>query len=321
MTATECLRKAATFSNHLNFRDKSIKILQYSMRMLHGYYGKNMSDAMENTVATVTLNCSQGRKAFRLLKSVNMIYSLTGLLSTLGNEEENSHAQSEVNESFEDEEIQLKKQKYRRIAKRCEALELACMIGYYACDNVLFLGRAKILSTQSYNARFWEKATFSFWAANDMLCLYRTCMALWLNHQELRKLEQGQRERKRISNGSGNSSSTNSILIDNNSTVEDISPDSIDVQEQQAQVEEDALILSLCTQRNLLVRNIIKSLFDLGISGGHCMNCFENSSLVQFIDRFTPLYKLFGHNAQKNGLVGICGVMSSAMIIQDIMRK
>ena len=60
----------------LLFPDKSVKTLQYCCRFLIGYYGASLKPKSRAVLATVVNQCSQGRKVFRLLKSVNMLQSL-----------------------------------------------------------------------------------------------------------------------------------------------------------------------------------------------------------------------------------------------------
>ena len=289
--------KASAVSKHLNFRDKSVKTLQYASRVLLGYYGETLESTTKSTLHTVVQNCSQGRKAFRLLKSVNMLQSLIlppsfsqddALMSSLGN----------------DDECHENVKKCREVAKQCESLELMCMVGYYACDNILFLGRAKILRN-SYNAQFWESATFSFWAINDVIALFRGSVSLFTCQTEINRIEnqalmakEGERER----GGEG--------LSDSHTTSTDRTPIA----------DLEGCVTALLLHRKKIVRTLIKSLLDLGVSGGHCMNCYRHTGIVKALDKFTPFYHLFGKEANMNGNTGLCGLISALMTIQDILR-
>jgi hypothetical protein len=312
-TAQAWIGRAAVLSNNLNFRDKSVKTLQYASRMLLGYYGKSMSAATENTLLTVTSQCSQGRKVFRLLKSVNMLSSLTGMISSLGDEgdDENEADQSDVNvpagiDPAEETSMRRRKRMCRKYAKHCEALELACMLGYFACDNVLFLGRSKII-TNSYNAQFWERATFFCWAANDLVALSRICTLLWGNHKEKVYLEEKKKKSKSQALSAGVACSPADVAA------------TATIAAGRAGEDEESQIAELLRQRKQLIRSLFKSLFELGVSGGHCMHSFGDTALVRLIDRYTPLYRLFGQNAPRSGHVGLCGTLSSLMTMQDIL--
>jgi hypothetical protein len=303
--------RAATLSNNLNFRDKSVKTLQYASRMLLGYYGKNMSAATENTLLTVTSQCSQGRKVFRLLKSVNMLSSLTGMISSLGDDDEGNEGDMNIPDGIDTaEEVLMRRRKRmcRKYAKHCEALELACMLGYYACDNVLFLGRSKIM-TNSYNAKFWERATFFCWAVNDLVAISRVCALLWGNHKEKMFLEDKKASKSKALSAGAASADADAATA---SASASLTPG-------REGTDEDSQIAVLMNQRKQLIRSLFKSLFELGVSGGHCMHSFENTALVRLIDRFTPLYRLFGKDAPRSGHVGLCGTLSSLMTMQDIL--
>jgi hypothetical protein len=286
-------------STHLNFRDKSVKTLQYASRVLLGYYGDTLNHDTKATLSNVVQNCSQGRKAFRLLKSINMLQSLVALYNNTIASNNNVDEPLQIGNDYESE-THSKVQNCRKIAKYCETLELMCMVGYYACDNVLFLGRAKILSKNSYNAQFWESTTFSFWAVNDVIAIYRGVISLWTCRSEYDRIQRNidDKKRRRGNDDDGDEGR----LVSDNTSIEEL----------------QEYLRNLDQELRTVIFSLIKSCLDLGVSGGHCMHCYKDSALVRNIDRFTPFYKLFGHDAVNNGNVGLCGMITAVMTCWDI---
>lgn len=318
------LDKAASLSNNLVFRDKSIKVLQYASRVLLGCYGDSLHAATQASTASFMFQCGQGRKAFRLLKSVNMLNTLFargvgGLLSPLTPDSDDGGAEAEEDAEDESSDKIAQRQemtKYRELARRFEALELACMTGYYLCDNMVFLGRANVLPwlPQSSQARFWETITFSFWAANDLTSIFRHCLllrALWLAEAAVctamaaaasastgaKKSVAGYTDKARLlaaANEASSKTTTGAVPATG-----------------------DAQLATLRARRKELIWALVKSVLDLGVSGGHSMYMYRDSAVVRCINDYTPLYRMFGDKAPLNPNIGICGVLSSLMIMYD----
>jgi len=312
------LDKAALLSNNLIFRDKSIKVLQYASRVLLGWYGDSLHAATKSAASTLMFQCGQSRKAFRLLKSVNMLNTLARrgsaeLFSPLV-DVDSSNSPGDVTAT------QLQIKKYRELARRFEVLELLCMSGYYLCDNAVFLGRAAVL-THSYNARFWETITFSFWAANDVTAVVRHCLLLWaLSVEELACTAAGAAAAAAAGH-EATSIGTSACAIAGASADADAAKDGTGVcasavRERTVHYEK---LAALRAQRKAVIWALVKSLLDLGVSGGHSMYCYRDSAVVKTIDRCTPLYQVFVHNAPLNANIGLCGVFSSLMIIYDLL--
>ena len=301
------LDKAASMSNNLVFRDKSIKVLQYASRVLLGCYGDSLHAATKASTTSFMFQCGQARKAFRLLKSVNMLNTLVvrgvgGLLSPLrhGSEGQEEHTEDKSPDMVaQNQEIM----KFRKLAQHFETLELACMTGYYLCDNMVFLGRANVLPwlPQSSQARFWETITFSFWAVNDLTSIFRHCLllrALWLEEQALLHPPPPPAA------GGGDADAKKSATVDT------------DTPRSRASHEVNASS-AVRTRRKDLLWSLTKSVLDLGVSGGHCMYMYRDSAVVRGINDYTPLYRAFGNNAPLNPNIGICGVLSSLMILYE----
>ncbi len=322
-------------SNNLAFRDKSVKVLQYASRMLLGWYGDSISSSTKDAASALMTQCAQARKAFRLLKSINMLNSLVrghqGTFSPLPSCEFNDAM------NYDEDRINIQVKMYRELARRFEAFELLAMLGYYGCDNVLFLGRAKVLTT-SYNALFWETATFSCWAANDFIAIIRNLLLLWTYNLEISTAEQNDKLLAAGSDGSLRRSPRiiedirqTSLTAHSNETAENISSVAIEPSRAteppttqntpcaQLQAVLQDKLLHLYSRRRQVLWALIKSLLDLGVSGGHCMHYYRNSAMVKFIDANSPLYRLFGLNAGLNGNVGLCGVLSSFMAMYDLL--
>jgi hypothetical protein len=291
------INTASKLSMHVNFRDKSVKTLHYISRMLYGYYHKTMPKSSQETLKTIILHCSQGRKAFRLLKSINMLQSLSMLVQ---------HSEDPVPETIldkDDEDVKCSIQ-YRSTAKQCETLELICMVFYYGFDNVLFMGRTRILSGKSYNAKFWETCTFSVWALNDIIAIFRGCIMIWSCNTDIEKASESLvlekiKSANTLNNGEGeNDTNTNTKCL-----------------------ELENYIASLITERAKVIRGLFKSCLDLCVSGGHSMHCWKDSIFIRTLDYYTPLYRWFGHEAPDNGNIGLAGAVSAIMTCHEIFSN
>jgi hypothetical protein len=124
----EMLRKVALVfklwnmvMNNVRMRDRSVKLIQYSCQMLLGFYSNAFHENVKQSLKVTRSIASTSRKAFWLLKSINHVHSVVGMIpSTL----------AEVS-----------------IQNSLAISEQLCLIVYYWMENLVFLSRAKLIST------------------------------------------------------------------------------------------------------------------------------------------------------------------------------
>lgn len=160
----------AACSNHLNVRDKTVKALQYTCRMLVGHYGSRFTAQQVAVMRNVSFLCSMGRKLFRLGKSVTCLNDLIKKLSPANNLLSSERPPRTV----------------REVAFCLELLEHVFMSMFILYDHVLFLGRAQLLT--SYDARLWESRNYGVWLLHDAARLCRSTLLLTNCSLELSRL-------------------------------------------------------------------------------------------------------------------------------------
>lgn len=132
-------------STHMRVRDRSVKTLQYGCQMLIGYYGSQLNETMRDTLAFTRRTCSNARKAFWLLKSINHIDSCMTMMMKLmdGTNQLTTTAILDV-------------------------IEQIFLVLYYAYENIVFFTRVKLLTSVT------EKDVDTFgnwsWFIGDFAC-------------------------------------------------------------------------------------------------------------------------------------------------------
>ena len=130
---------------HIRVRDRSVKAIQYGCQMLIGYYGTQLSETMRETLAFTRRTCSNARKAFWLLKSLNHIDSCMTMMMKL------MDGSNKVT-----------------TAAILDIIEQIFLILYYAYENIVFFTRVKLLTSIT------EKDVDTFgnwsWFIGDLAC-------------------------------------------------------------------------------------------------------------------------------------------------------
>jgi len=94
-------------------------------------------------------------------------------------------------------------------------------------------------------------------------------------------------------------------------------PNEVDELDDNFEVRRQSIADKSVEAHKLLI-GLLKSIFDLGVSGGHCLDCYPDSSAVRVIDQYTPIYRLFGNKNNQN--IGFCGLMSSLLHIYELIK-
>ena len=77
----ESLNEVTDALENLNVRDKSVKVIQFGAKMLLGYFQSNASKETLDILRNVNLTCANGRKVFRLLKSLKFISNILKIIT------------------------------------------------------------------------------------------------------------------------------------------------------------------------------------------------------------------------------------------------
>lgn len=298
-------------SKSLPFRDKSVKTLQYACRFLLGIYAGNLNAKSAAVLQTVVGQCSQGRKVFRLLKSVNMLQSIvakSGEVMENGDEVrkllgiDDGEANSVVG--------------YRQLAKYFEYLELIFIGIYFGLDNILFLGRATIIPKEVYSpqARKWERATFSVWLANDISCFIKIILQISATNIEI------QSNRRAIVDGMNRALEVpkSASRDDGEEATKPMKLDHVDVADIDGDTLAEATASSSVNANRMALRQLygkrrghflqlFKNLCDLGVSSGNLMVSSSETEAYRWWDRNTPLVRILGNDVS----IGLLGALSS----------
>lgn len=161
MSETGLVSTLSVLASNLQIRDKGVKVLQYTARMIGGYYARQLKQVHRSVLFDLWQTCSMGRKVFRLGKSINCLHALLGKLTRL-------HKMPET---------------VREVAFCLELLEHIFLGIFFIYDNVLFLGRARLLP--GYEPKLWESRTFGAWFLHDVATLVRKLLLLGANAADL----------------------------------------------------------------------------------------------------------------------------------------
>lgn len=300
----------AKLSKSLPFRDKSVKTLQYACRFLLGVYSGNMSQKSAAVLQTVVGQCSQGRKVFRLLKSVNMLQSLVAKSGEVVENGDEVRKLLGIDEGEANSVVG-----YRQLAKYFEYLELIFIGIYFGFDNILFLGRSTIIPKEIYapQARKWERATFSIWLANDISCFIKIILQISATNIEIHEsrkailsgMSRAMEVPKSASRDDGESTTTMKLQhvdvgdIDGATLSEATAASSINVDRKALQ--------KLYGQRRGHFVQLFKNLCDLGVSSGNLMVSSNETAAYRWWDRNTPLVRVLGNDIS----IGLLGALSS----------
>jgi len=216
---TSAYTQLSLYSNHLNLRDKTVKAVQYSCRFLASYYGSHPRAQLQaQLLGDVTFMCSMGRKLFRIFKSINCLEQLMSKLRR----------------------VPASIATVKEVAFILEMLEHLFLGLFYYYDNVLLLGRSKLLP--SYDGNLWDLRAYSAWFLHDGTAFIRKLLLLYDCAVDEHRERGG------------------------DAIVTTTSPGRIVQQRRQA------VIRALAKRRTRLLWGIFKSLCDLCVSGGMFAN-------------------------------------------------
>jgi len=148
------ISKLSGYSNHINVRDKSVKVMQYAARVIANYH-IGLSQEEVAIMRNVTFICSMARKVFRLGKSINCLNELMGKLANNNN-------------AFSVDRIP---KTVQELAFCLELLEQVFLSIFFLTDHALFFGRAKLVA--NYDPQRWEPCNYSFWFLYESTTLFR----------------------------------------------------------------------------------------------------------------------------------------------------
>ena len=275
------LETCTGLSKKLAFRDKSVKTLQYCCRFLIGYYGANLNPKSRAVLATVVNQCSQGRKVFRLLKSINMLQSLVAKSGALTENSEDVGKLLGLVEGHGNAVIG-----YKQLAKYFEYLEIIFIAIYFGFDNVLFLGRATIIPKEVYDpqASQWERATFSVWLANDISCFIKLILQITATNIEIQRkrndiIKEGSRTAATARLSSSTGAKTIHVGIDN-------TDDGTALYMLNRELDE------LYVERRSHGVQMFKNLCDIGVSSGNLIMSSRDTEICKWWDKHTMFCKL-----------------------------
>ena len=259
MSAPGMVSTLSLLGNNMQVRDKSVKTLQYTARMIGGYYAHQLSQVHRSVLFDLWQTCSMGRKVFRLGKSINCLQALLGKLTRL-------HKMPET---------------VREVAFCLELLEHIFLGVFLVYDNVLFLGRARLLP--GYEPKRWESRTFGTWFLHDVAALVRKLLLLGANAADLSMIQ------ATASEHSGR--------------------------------EVEARQSALRASQRRLVWELIKSFCDVNVSGRLFANSeFPGKAMLQPHLHFlfsTSSSKERGRGASCDGPVGLFGAVSAILAVTD----
>lgn len=297
-------------SKSLPFRDKSVKTLQYACRFLLGAYAGNLNAKSAAVLQTVVGQCSQGRKVFRLLKSVNMLQHLVAKSGEVVQNGDEVRKLLGLEEGDGNSVVG-----YRQLARYFEYLELIFIAIYFGLDNILFLGRSTIIPRELYapQARKWERATFSVWLANDISCFIKLTLQISATNIEIHE------NRRAIVNGMSRAMEVpkSSSRDDGESAAKPMRLDHVDVADIDGDTLAEATAASSINTDRIALRHLyvkrrghflqlFKNLCDLGVSSGNLMISSSDTEACRWWDRNTPLVRILG-NDMSIGLLGALG--------------
>jgi len=302
------LKKLTAISTHQVIRDKSVKVIQYTSRILTGFYRHNLSHEAVEALCIVSSTCSLGRKAFRLLKSVNSLHTLSIKLAALGP----WHGVNVLS---------------RQVLELIEILEHFLWSLYFLHDNILFLGRTKLLVP--YDAKSCERRAYDCWAFADLCGFVRRVAKLGLVRWDMSKiqraLESAQLKRRQMFRAEEERAARDSIVgvaVGTSSSAArggngDDSSDPVASQVQLVSEEEEIARLSqqlasLHLDQRSLTWEILRALCDLGVSGSWWIKTANGKWLIN---------EKLGFQGLGEGGQGVCGVVSSLMTISDIIYQ
>jgi hypothetical protein len=153
-SGSPALLRLCRYSNHVNLRDKTIKVAQYGCRFFASYYSSLPQKNIE-LLGDLSFMCSMGRKLFRVFKSINCLELLVSKLRR----------------------VPTSITTVKEVAFILEMLEHVFLTLFYYYDNVLLLGRSKILP--NYDSRLWDLRTYSAWSLHDITAFIRKLLLLY----------------------------------------------------------------------------------------------------------------------------------------------
>jgi hypothetical protein len=308
------LGACAGLSKKLVFRDKSVKTLQYCCRFLIGYYGASLKPKSRAVLATVVNQCSQGRKVFRLLKSVNMLQSLVAKSGALTENSEDVGRLLGLMGGQGNSVVG-----YKQLAKYFEYLEIICIGIYFGFDNILFLGRSTIIPQEVYDpqALKWERATFSVWLANDISCFIKLILRITATNIEIQRKRDNLINERNLAATAALSSSAGVNVKVRHVETSDIDKETLAMGSYDYTTVEalNSELQELYAVRRGHGVQLFKNLCDLGVSSGNLMMSSEDTAAYRWWDKNTALCKLLG----KHSSIGVLGALSSLADIYTML--
>ena len=211
------------YSNHLNVRDKTVKAVQYSCRFLASYYvSLPEAQVQAQLLGDVTFLCSMGRKLFRIFKSINCLEQLMSKLRR----------------------VPASITTVKEVAFILEMFEHLFLGLFYYYDNVLLLGRSKLLP--KYDGRLWELRAYSAWFLHDGTAFIRKLILLY----DCAVDEHRERGDALVTTSTSTTTSPGRVV----------------------QQRRQAVMRALAKRRTRLLWGIFKSFCDLWVSGGMFAN-------------------------------------------------
>jgi hypothetical protein len=304
-------------SLHLNtrFRDRTVKILQYLCRLVLGYYknhGLFMSSSTTDMLRLIMMQCSQGRRLFRVLKSIQMLQSIVRKYPAL---------------KWPSEIVDMNTiNSMRAICTYLSVIENIAIGFYFICDSVQLVGRMKVMP---YDVLKWDRYGVGSWFIHDCAVFSRillTYIALHLEKDDIRKA---------IEEYPGPLSFLNQSLVNNDNKgnkdkeKNNDNKDMGSLKESYAQVALDAnnltgdmdvemlrdQISALTQKQRNLLPSFLKNVFDIVTSGGLIMSVFPQHPVVYWLKENTAIVEMVSNDTTIGLFGALAGVTDMYKII------
>lgn len=296
----DVLDSAVALHLHTRFRDRTVKIVQYVCRLVLGYYkqhGLSISSSTTDMLRLIIVQCSQGRRLFRVLKSVQMLQSICTKYPAL---------------KWPSEIVDMNTiNSMRAICTYMHMIENIAIGFYFIADSVQLVGRMQVMP---YDALKWDRYGAGSWFTHDCAVFTRivlTYIALHLEKEDMYKaieeypgpLSFLDQSLVNTDNDDKGDKDDNSGTGDEDNKDKGKDKDMGSLKESYAQVALDTnnlignidvetlrgQISALTQKQKDLLPSFLKNVFDIVTSGGLLMSVFPQHPVVHWLRENTSI--------------------------------
>jgi hypothetical protein len=273
----------------MRWRDRLVKIIQYGCQMLVGYWAAQLAGGLKEALVLTRSFCSNARKAFWLLKTLNHLGDVQNLFD---------------------------KWMKKKTVTLMEVLTVIEQLGYgmyYLTENLIFAINCKLLKLPASKVQPYQ---YWSWLVGDFAGFIKGCINIHENSKRIKQkrlqtleeeklckqLQEEQEnelaEKKRSANANGESSDEDCMQ-----DGELLTPKQIEAKLRASKCCLD--LQTLNTQQFDLGLQLVISIFEVGVSAHYC-----------------KLFRPFNGGKDINdGHVGLMGVISSGLILFEGARN